>query len=43
VEKAHSPLGPARQVVEFANHFQKHSDLNAVSAKPLIDQALLPA
>jgi hypothetical protein len=28
------------QVIEFANHFQKHSDLSVVRGKPLIDHAL---
>jgi hypothetical protein len=28
------------QVIVFANHFQKHSDLQAIAAKPLIDHGL---
>jgi len=32
-----------RQVIEFANHFQKHSYLVVKQAKPLIDQVVLPA
>jgi hypothetical protein len=39
----HSASFGLRQVVEFANHFQKHSDLPVIDGKPLIDHALPPA
>ncbi|MNL55998.1 hypothetical protein D3C87_1794530 [compost metagenome] len=39
----HSPSFCRQQVLEYANHFQKHSDLRLFGGKPLIDHALPPA
>jgi hypothetical protein len=41
--KGHSAKFRRQQVLEFANHFQKHSDLRVIDGKPLIDHALPPA
>jgi hypothetical protein len=38
----HNPSFPRQQVLEFANHFQKHSDLQVFAGKPLIDHTLPP-
>jgi hypothetical protein len=37
---AHSRNAVGLQVIEFANDFQKRSDLSAFWAKPLIDHVL---
>jgi hypothetical protein len=40
---AHNAAAQRAQPIVFANHFQKHSDVSAITAKPLIDHALPPS